>query len=144
MKMSSVHWDHFNNRGQGSGRQELQRGGGRWTCGYASWNQSVVTNCTTAPGIKVIGDHPFQFFPVLWKEVLTVVHPNNMEGARGPGPGEGSLALRGLRGTLWVNRDERGSDRWLTDTVSMWHLLLCRMWPQKGRNNRSVCVCLLK
>jgi len=42
---------------------------------------------------------------------LAVVHPSKMESARGPGPGEGSLALKGLRGTLGMNRDERGSDR---------------------------------
>lgn len=29
----------------------------------------------------------------------------------GPGPGEGSLGLKGLRGTLGVNRDEAGGDR---------------------------------
>lgn len=40
-----------------------------------------------------------------------MVHPYNMEGERGPGPGGGSLALEGLRGTIGVNRDETGSDR---------------------------------
>lgn len=40
-----------------------------------------------------------------------MVHPYNMEGAGGPGPGEGSLALEGLRGTFRVNRDETGGDR---------------------------------
>lgn len=49
------------------------------------------------------------------------------EGARGPGPGEGPLTPRGLRGTVRMNRDEASSDGWLTVTFCTWHLLLCRI-----------------
>ncbi|TNN36416.1 hypothetical protein EYF80_053416 [Liparis tanakae] len=34
-----------------------------------------------------------------------------MESARGPGPGGGSLALKGLRGALGMNGEESGGDR---------------------------------
>lgn len=140
--MSSVHWDHFNNRRLGSGGESYMEGGGGPVV-HGSWN--LLRNYCSA---FINSDELYNrfskvvlplLFKVLWKEGLTAVHPYNMEGARGPGPGEGSLALKGLRGTLRVNRDEAGGDRWLTGTVSIWHLLLCRMWPQEGRYN-GACV----
>lgn len=46
-----------------------------------------------------------------------------------------------LRGTNKLKRDGPSNDRWLTETVSIWHLPLLRMWPQGMRyNGRHVCV----
>lgn len=46
-----------------------------------------------------------------------------------------------LRGTNKLKRDGPSNDRWLTETVSIWHLPLLRMWPQGMKyNGRHVCV----
>lgn len=46
----------------------------------------------------------------------------------------------GVRGDDQGETHEANSDRWLTDTVSIWHLLPCRIWPQEwAYNEQSEC-----